>query len=371
MDWKDIDLDGLKTNRPELLTALQESLEKGDELKAIQEELKTLKAEKAAAGPPGGHCRRVEDRGPRPGQPAHCSEVFLEDLRTTADTALRKAKIDDRKALVSAAAGYPRAGHVPAIPSTAASSRNPRRPSDSAGHGPACATAGALCQVAQRETANEQEHDHGGVTRTHGRLRFHDNTSSNNPQETFTMASTARYRSGSTNPIAVKCDPNYPIEVGDLLFQDPVSRLAKPASAMKNQGSQALNQSTFHNLFLGVALQKNGAATRRSAAVEQHAQPQAAEHDRGGHRGRLRVRLRRQRLEHRRPGGHGEQHRRHGPAKSGRDAGHGRLVGDRPGGSRGGRDRHVANTSVGVRIRSSILAAGEQNEVSGSSSGAV
>ena len=48
MDWKDIDLDGLKQNRPELLTALQESLEKGDELKAIQEELKTLKAEKAA-----------------------------------------------------------------------------------------------------------------------------------------------------------------------------------------------------------------------------------------------------------------------------------------------------------------------------------
>ena len=73
------------------------------------------------------------------------------------------------------------------------------------------------------------------------------------------MASTARYRSGPTNPIAVKCDPNFPIEVGDLLFQDPVSRLAKPAAGMKNQGNQALNQSTFHDLFLGVALQKNGA----------------------------------------------------------------------------------------------------------------
>ena len=73
------------------------------------------------------------------------------------------------------------------------------------------------------------------------------------------MSSIARYRSGPTNPIAVKCDPNYPIEVGDLLFQDPVSKLAKPASAMKNQGSEALNQSTFHDQFLGVALQKNGA----------------------------------------------------------------------------------------------------------------
>jgi hypothetical protein len=72
------------------------------------------------------------------------------------------------------------------------------------------------------------------------------------------MASTARYRSGDTNPIAVLCDPTFPIEVGDLLFQDPVSRLAKPASAMKNQGSQSLNQQTFHDQFLGVALQKNG-----------------------------------------------------------------------------------------------------------------
>ena len=88
------------------------------------------------------------------------------------------------------------------------------------------------------------------------------------------MASTARYRSGPTNPIAAKCDPNFPIEVGDLLFQDPVSKLAKPASAMKNQGSQALNQGAFHDVFLGVALQKNGAQPGEVAAVEQHGQPQ-------------------------------------------------------------------------------------------------
>ena len=72
------------------------------------------------------------------------------------------------------------------------------------------------------------------------------------------MSSTARYRSGPTNPIAVKCDPNYPIEVGDLLFQDPNSKLAKPASALANQGTPGLNQEAFQESFLGVALQRNG-----------------------------------------------------------------------------------------------------------------
>ena len=43
------------------------------------------------------------------------------------------------------------------------------------------------------------------------------------------MASTARYVSGDCNPTAVKCDPNYPIEVGDLLFLEPSNNLARPA----------------------------------------------------------------------------------------------------------------------------------------------
>jgi hypothetical protein len=73
------------------------------------------------------------------------------------------------------------------------------------------------------------------------------------------MASTARHVSGDCKPIAALCDSAYPIEVGDLLFQDPVSKKAKPASAMANQGSEDLNQDTFQQFFLGVALQKNGA----------------------------------------------------------------------------------------------------------------
>ncbi len=73
------------------------------------------------------------------------------------------------------------------------------------------------------------------------------------------MASVARYVSGDTRPKPVLCDPNYPIEVGDLLFREPSNNLARPASAMTNQGSATLNQQAFHNQFLGVALQKNGA----------------------------------------------------------------------------------------------------------------
>src|SRR5271166_3658372 len=72
------------------------------------------------------------------------------------------------------------------------------------------------------------------------------------------MASIARYVRGDANPKPVLCDPNYPIEVGDLLFREPSNNLARPASALVNQGSETLNQQTFHNQFLGVALQKNG-----------------------------------------------------------------------------------------------------------------
>jgi hypothetical protein len=81
------------------------------------------------------------------------------------------------------------------------------------------------------------------------------------------MASTARYVSGDCRPIAVKCDANYPIEVGDLLFLEPSNNLARPASALVNQGSQALNQGAFHDVFLGVALQKNGLQPNESVPL--------------------------------------------------------------------------------------------------------
>ncbi len=50
----------------------------------------------------------------------------------------------------------------------------------------------------------------------------------------------------------------YPIHIGDMLFQDPNTKKARSAASMVSQGSAALNQSTFHDLFAGVALQRGG-----------------------------------------------------------------------------------------------------------------
>ena len=122
MDWKDIDLEGLKKNRPELLTALQESLEKGppaqrqdDELKTLQEELKALRAEKAGRELQEAIASELKAAGLDPANKAHCSEVFLEDLRATAEPAKRTAKIADRKMLVAqtAAGGHALPGRGP------------------------------------------------------------------------------------------------------------------------------------------------------------------------------------------------------------------------------------------------------------------
>jgi len=81
------------------------------------------------------------------------------------------------------------------------------------------------------------------------------------------MASTARYVSGDCKPTPVLCDSSYPIEVGDLLFLEPTNNKARPASAMVNQGTAALNQGAFHDQFLGVALQKNGLQTNETVPL--------------------------------------------------------------------------------------------------------
>lgn len=115
MELKDLTLDQLKSGRPDLVTSLQESLEKGDELKTLQEELKTLKAEKAARLLQESIAADLKAAGLDPANKTQCSQVFMEDLAATADTAKRKAKIDDRKALVGAkpAGSYSAASTVP------------------------------------------------------------------------------------------------------------------------------------------------------------------------------------------------------------------------------------------------------------------
>jgi hypothetical protein len=79
---------------------LQESHEKSDELAALQEELKTLRQEKATRELETSINQLLKAAGLDPADKLHVSEVFLEDLKQTADAAQRKAKIDDRRALV-------------------------------------------------------------------------------------------------------------------------------------------------------------------------------------------------------------------------------------------------------------------------------
>lgn len=184
------------------------------------------------------------------------------------------------------------------------------------------------------------------------------------------MSSTARYRSGPTNPIAVKCDPNFPIEVGDLLFQDPLSRLAKPASAMKNQGTEALNQSTFHDQFLGVALQKNGAQPNELLPLNSPASHSPANTIEAATTGEFEFDCASNAWNTgdlvgmaNNTAGTALQNQAVKPVTAASSA-IGRAV---PEAAAIG----AANTSIGVRIVSSILAAGVLNEVVGSSSGAL
>ena len=69
----------------------------------MREELKTLKAEKAARELHESIAGELQAAGLDPANKTHVSAVFLEDLRSTSDRALRKVKIDDRKQLVTAA----------------------------------------------------------------------------------------------------------------------------------------------------------------------------------------------------------------------------------------------------------------------------
>jgi hypothetical protein len=110
MEIKDLTLDQLKKDRPDLVTSLQESsdgmsadrlsAEQSDELKALKEELQTLKAEKATRVLQEIIAGELKAAGLDPADKIQCSEVFMEDLHGTADPIKRKAKIDDRKALI-------------------------------------------------------------------------------------------------------------------------------------------------------------------------------------------------------------------------------------------------------------------------------
>ncbi|HSV28362.1 MAG TPA: hypothetical protein VLL76_02355, partial [Candidatus Omnitrophota bacterium] len=103
MEWKDIDLDGLKKNRPDLATALQESLDGQSELKRLQEELTALKAEKAAHELQESIAGELKAAKLDPANAKHVSPAFLAAL-TAVDVAGRKALIEDRAEIVLRAA---------------------------------------------------------------------------------------------------------------------------------------------------------------------------------------------------------------------------------------------------------------------------
>lgn len=74
------------------------------------------------------------------------------------------------------------------------------------------------------------------------------------------MSNTMRWRYGETNPVMLPVQAETTIEIGDLVYLDGGN--LKPAAEQADQGSLAGNQQTFHDNFVGVAMQcNNGAAT--------------------------------------------------------------------------------------------------------------
>ena len=96
-------LDDLRTARPDLVAAVQESLENGDELRRLRETVHALQTEQTARQLDEAIAGQLRAAGLDPANKLHCSAVFLEELRGTAEAAQRQAKIDDRRALVAAA----------------------------------------------------------------------------------------------------------------------------------------------------------------------------------------------------------------------------------------------------------------------------
>jgi len=111
-DLRQLTLDDLRSRRPDLVAAMQESVDRGDELRQLRETIRALRTEQDARQLDDAIAGQLRAAGLDPANRIHCSEVFLEDLRGTADAVGRQAKIDDRRALVVAArpsSGYP--GH--------------------------------------------------------------------------------------------------------------------------------------------------------------------------------------------------------------------------------------------------------------------
>jgi hypothetical protein len=87
------------------------------------------------------------------------------------------------------------------------------------------------------------------------------------------MTDTFRYRKGDAKPVVMLPDTTYAIHIGDLVFQDPSTGKARPASSMVDQGSLALNQGALHDLFAGVAVQRGGKLETGEVSFNLHPLP--------------------------------------------------------------------------------------------------
>ncbi len=69
------------------------------------------------------------------------------------------------------------------------------------------------------------------------------------------MPNSMRWRYGETNPVRMSVLPGYVIEIGDLLYEDGGNVKSAPSQA--DQGTLVANQETFHDSFIGVAMQSS------------------------------------------------------------------------------------------------------------------
>ncbi len=67
------------------------------------------------------------------------------------------------------------------------------------------------------------------------------------------MPNTMRWRYGETNPVALPAPAGTIVEIGDLVYLD--AGYVKPAASLTDLGTLMANQQTFHDSFVGVAMQ--------------------------------------------------------------------------------------------------------------------
>lgn len=79
------------------------------------------------------------------------------------------------------------------------------------------------------------------------------------------MSHSMRWRYGETNPVMLPVQAGTVVEIGDLVYLE--SGHAYPASNQTDQGSLPANQQTFHDNFLGVAMQCTSGATTETIRV--------------------------------------------------------------------------------------------------------